>query len=58
MPSSPTAPAKKVRRQRRPTSSALRKRGSGPSFAAGMKPFIGMVKNAPPDLSMREGFGN
>jgi hypothetical protein len=58
MPSSPLAPAKKVRRKRRPASTALRQRGSGPSFAEGMKPFIGMVKNAPPDLSMREGFGN
>ena len=58
MPSSPLAPAKKVRRKRRPASDAHRKRASGPSFAAGMKPFIGMVKNAPPDLSMREGFGN
>ncbi|MDP3072089.1 MAG: hypothetical protein Q8N18_17485 [Opitutaceae bacterium] len=27
------------------------------SFAEGMRPFFGMVKNAPPDLSTREGFG-
>jgi hypothetical protein len=34
-----------------------RRRIRGPSFAEGMRPFIGMIKNAPADLSMREGFG-
>ena len=52
------ATAKKIRRKPRTVSPARRSRRSGPSFAEGMKPFIGMVKNAPPDLSMREGFGN
>lgn len=28
-----------------------------PSFAKAIKPYIGMVKKAPSDLSMREGFG-
>jgi hypothetical protein len=45
-------------RDTRTASPARRSRRSGPSFAEGMKPFIGMVKNAPPDLSMREGFGH
>ncbi len=47
-------PARKIRR-------AAKKRGArhpGPSFAEGMRPFIGIIKNAPPDLSMREGFGD
>lgn len=47
-------PIRKIRR-------AAKKRGTrhpGPSFAEGMRPFIGIVKNAPPELSMREGFGD
>jgi len=28
------------------------------SLAEGMRPFFGMIKNAPADLSMREGFGD
>jgi hypothetical protein len=58
MPATSLATAKKVRRKPRTASPARRSRRSGLSFAEGMKPFIGMVKNAPPDLSMREGFGN
>ena len=33
-------------------------RRTGASFAEGMRPFIGLIKDAPPDLSMREGFGS
>jgi hypothetical protein len=58
MPATTIAPAKKIRRKPTTASPARRSRRSGPSFAEGMKPFIGMVKNAPPDLSMREGFGH
>jgi len=58
MPAATLAAAKKARRKNRPASEKRPLRRAGPSFAAGMKPFIGLVKNAPPDLSMREGFGN
>jgi hypothetical protein len=58
MPASSLRVAKKPARKIR---SAAKKRGArrpSPSFAEGMRPFIGMIKNAPPDLSMREGFGD
>jgi hypothetical protein len=50
-----------IKKPVRNTRIVAKKRGArrpGPSFAEGMRPFIGMIKNAPPDLSMREGFGN
>jgi hypothetical protein len=58
MPATSLATAKKIRRKPRTVSPARRSRRSGPSFAEGMKPFIGMVKNAPSHLSMREGSGH
>jgi hypothetical protein len=61
MPAPSIPSAKKVSRKARIASVIKRKpraRRAMPSFAEGMKPFIGMIKNAPPDLSMREGFGD
>jgi hypothetical protein len=61
MPAPSTPSAKKVSRKARIASVIKKKtraRRATPSFAEGMKPFIGMIKNAPPDLSMREGFGD
>ena len=61
MPAPSIASAKKVTRKARIASVIKKKhraRRATPSFAEGMKPFIGMIKNAPPDLSMREGFGD
>jgi len=61
MPASSLPSDKKVSRKARIASVIKRKRHARratPSFAEGMKPFIGMIKNAPSDLSMREGFGD
>jgi hypothetical protein len=61
MPVPSTPSAKKVSRKARIASFMKKKtraRRATPSFAEGMKPFIGMIKNAPPDLSTREGFGS
>jgi len=37
---------------------AKKKPSKGPSFGEWVRKYAGMVKNAPPDLSMREGFGD
>lgn len=54
----PASAAKKNRRKYPHKSAAKRSTRSRRSFAEGMRPFFGMIKNAPPDLSMREGFGD
>jgi hypothetical protein len=58
MPISSIPPAKKLVRKNPPLTRKRPARRAGPSFAEGMRPFIGMIKNAPPDLSLREGFGD
>ena len=58
MPTLTTRKPKAKSRSARASAKSAAKRRPGPSFSEGMKPFIGMIKNAPPDLSMREGFGD
>ena len=50
--------AKSPTRRAGPKSAAKRRRSRGPSFGEWVRKYAGMVKNAPPDLSMREGFGD
>ncbi len=45
------------RSRRKTRKPAVAARRSKFSFAEGMRPFVGMVKTAPPDLSTREAFG-
>lgn len=52
-------PKAKTRSTRAGAKSADKRRPSrGPSFGAWVRKYAGIVKNAPPDLSMREGFGD
>ena len=37
---------------------AAKRRNRGPSFGEWARRVSGMMKDGPPDLSMREGFGN
>ena len=37
---------------------AKRRKNRGPSFGEWARKYSGVVKGAPPDLSMREGFGD
>lgn len=54
MPASTDKPdAPRPRRKARKPAAARRSKFS---FAEGMRPFVGMVKAAPPDLSTREAF--
>lgn len=39
-------------------SAAKRRRSRGPSFGEWVRENAGIMKDGPPDLSMREGFGN
>ena len=58
MPAPSLPVVKKIARKIRPPSKQRVAQRTRPSFAEGMRPFIGMIKNAPSNLSMREGFGD
>ena len=50
--------AKSPTRRAGPKSAAKRRRSRGPSFGEWVRQNAGIMKDGPPDLSMREGFGN
>jgi len=54
----PSPMAKPRSRRADQKSATKRRRSRGPSFGEWIRKYAGMVKNAPPDLSMREGFGD
>ncbi len=59
----PTTAALKPKPARRPKRNGAKpvakpRKNRGPSFGEWVKKYAGIVKNAPPDLSMREGFGD
>lgn len=58
----PTLARRKSKAKARSTGPArkpvAKRRSRGPSFGAWIRKYAGMVKDAPADLSMREGFGN
>jgi hypothetical protein len=60
MPTLPTRkPKAKSRSARTDRKSAAKRRPSrGPSFGKWARSISGMMKDGPPDLSMREGFGD
>jgi hypothetical protein len=59
----PTLTTRKQKPKSRPAHAdekptAKRRANHGPSFGEWVRKYAGIVKNAPPDLSMREGFGD
>jgi hypothetical protein len=60
MPTPATRKSKASTRTSRvaPKKTAKRRPSRGPSFGEWVRKYAGMVKNAPSDLSMREGFGD
>ena len=53
-----TPKAKSRARRASPKPAAKRRSDRGPSFGEWARKYSGIVKGAPPDLSMREGFGD
>jgi hypothetical protein len=57
MPTLATRKPKTRLRLRRTSPKSTNKRTRGPSFGEWARSVAGMMKDGPPDLSMREGFG-